>query len=48
MRLKYTGISMLSLLLLLLLQDDATEELGMDDFQFATKEYIPNLTSQPW
>eukprot|EP00752_Nemacystus_decipiens_P011871 g10528.t1 len=29
-------------------QDDATEALGMDDFQFATKEYIPNLTSQPW
>ncbi|CAN0043201.1 unnamed protein product [Pylaiella littoralis] len=29
-------------------QEDATEALGMDDFQFATKEYIPDLTSHPW
>lgn len=38
----------MSPLLLQLLQEDATEQLGMDDFQFATKEYIPNLTSRPW
>lgn len=30
------------------LQDRAADELGMDDFQYATKEYIPGLTSHPW
>lgn len=29
-------------------QDAAAEELGMDEFQFAMKEYIPGVTSKPW
>lgn len=29
-------------------QDAAADELGMDDFQYATKEFMPGLTSSPW
>lgn len=29
-------------------QADMAEELGMDDFQFATKEYVSGIKQQPW
>lgn len=29
-------------------QDEMSRDLGMDDFQYATKEYMPGLTAKPW